>query len=337
MKRQILVTGGAGFIGSNFVKKICLRKEVRDEFDFIILDNLTYAGNYLNIQKEIELNGHLSFVKMDISDDKSIDNLFLNSNISGVINFAAESHVDRSIVSPKLFLETNTLGVLNLLNSSKKQRIKFENFRFLQISTDEVYGTLGINDPPFKETNNLLPNSPYSASKASADLLVRSFFETYKLPCIITRCSNNYGPLQNSEKLIPLMVLNALNNRPLPVYGNGENIRDWIFVDDHVEGVWAAFLNGIPGEIYNFGGNSEIKNIDLVKILLDKLNKPYNLIEFVIDRPGHDFRYAIDFSKANKILNWKPNTKFEDGIEKTIDWLRLAYNSKKILESQSLI
>lgn len=320
MKKHILLTGCAGFIGSNFVKKITCDTNVKSEYDFTIIDALTYAGRKQTIQKELDSQSHLQFIQMDIRDGQRVENLFNEIPFSGVIHFAAESHVDRSITEPNIFVETNVLGTLNLLNASLKAFQKRPEFRFAHVSTDEVYGTLSESDPAFSESTPLSPNSPYSASKASSDLLVRSYFETYKLNTVITRCSNNYGPFQFPEKLIPLMIQNATRNKKLPVYGDGRNIRDWIFVDDHNAGVWQAFLKGNAGEVYNFGGCSEKRNLDVVKSILQILNKPESLIQFVEDRKGHDWRYAIDYSKAQQELGWQPTVSFETGLQKTVQW-----------------
>ena len=323
MKKVLMMTGSAGFIGSNFVKTICCREDVKAQYDFVFVDALTYAGRIENIQQELDAHSHLTFVHADIRDSQKMHELFKKYNFDGVLNFAAESHVDRSIESPNIFVETNVLGTLNLLKESLAAFEKKPGFKYLQVSTDEVYGTLGMEDAPFTEQNPIAPNSPYSASKASADLLCRSYFETFKLPVVITRCSNNYGPLQVEEKFIPLMIKRALANEPLPVYGTGLNIRDWIFVDDHNDGVWAAFTQGHAGEVYNFGGNSERQNLDVAKLLLKHLGKPESLIQFVTDRKGHDFRYAIDYSKAQKELKWSPKVRFEeDGLLRTIEYYR---------------
>ncbi|MCO4755773.1 MAG: dTDP-glucose 4,6-dehydratase [Bacteriovoracaceae bacterium] len=315
MSKKILLTGCAGFIGSNFVKEIAVNEK---GYNFVVLDALTYAGHYPTIQKDIEGNDHLSFVEMDIRDKESIEKLFQTEKFDGVIHFAAESHVDNSITNPNIFVETNVLGTLNLLNSSLA--LNNPDFKFVHVSTDEVYGTLSETDPAFTENNPIEPNSPYSASKASSDLLVRSYFETYKFNAVITRCSNNYGPYQFPEKLIPLMISNALENKSLPVYGDGRNIRDWIYVADHNRGVWDCFLKGKAGEAYNFGGDAEKRNIDVVKTLLSVLDKSEDLITFVEDRKGHDWRYAMDFSKAVSDLGWKPQVTFEEGLKKTVDW-----------------
>lgn len=317
MKNKILLTGCAGFIGSNFLKTIACQNL---EYSFVVLDALTYAGHYPTIKQDIENNDHLSFIKMDIRNKEEIDALFEKEQFDGVIHFAAESHVDNSITNPNIFVETNVLGTLNLLNAAIKSENK--DLRFLHVSTDEVYGQLSETDPAFTEDNPIQPNSPYSASKASSDLLVRSYFETFKLNTVITRCSNNYGPYQFPEKLIPLMISNALNDKPLPVYGNGQNIRDWIYVDDHNTGVWQAYLNGKPGSVYNLGGDSERRNLDVVKNIISELGKTEELITFVEDRKGHDWRYAIDFSKSKEELKWSPSIAFEIGIKKTISWYR---------------
>ncbi|KYG64045.1 dTDP-glucose 4,6-dehydratase [Bdellovibrio bacteriovorus] len=320
MKQTVLLTGCAGFIGSNFVKTVACRADIKALYDFVIVDALTYAGNLENIKPELDAHSHLKFHQIDIRDSQKIHDLFKKYAFSGVINFAAESHVDRSIESPNIFVETNVLGTLNLLKESLALFEAKGNFKYLQISTDEVYGTLQMEDAPFTETTPLAPNSPYSASKASADLICRSFFETFKLPVVITRCSNNYGPLQVEEKFIPLMIKRALANEPLPIYGTGMNIRDWIYVDDHNEGVWKVFTNGTAGEVYNLGGASERQNLDVAKMILKALGKPESLLKFVTDRKGHDFRYAINFSKTQKELGWSPKVRFEEeGLNRTIE------------------
>ncbi|MBT5094537.1 MAG: dTDP-glucose 4,6-dehydratase, partial [Halobacteriovoraceae bacterium] len=281
-------------------------------------DSLTYAGHFPSIEKDLQENDHLSFVKMDIRESEKISQLFAEESFDGVLHFAAESHVDNSIKDPNLFVATNVMGTLNLLRASQENAK--EGFRFLHVSTDEVYGTLGENDPAFCEETPLATNSPYSASKAGSDLLVRSYFHTFGLDTVITRCSNNYGPFQFPEKLIPLMIFRAQKDQELPVYGDGRNIRDWIYVEDHNEGVWAAFTKGKAGEVYNLGGASEKRNIEVVKTLLEKLKKPESLIAYVEDRKGHDWRYAINFSKAERELGWAPTVTFEAGLQKTIDW-----------------
>ncbi len=320
MKQTVLLTGCAGFIGSNFIKTITCRDSIKAQYDFVILDALTYAGRLENIQAHLDAHKHLTFVKGDIRDTKLVHELFQKYNFSGVLNFAAESHVDRSIENPNIFVETNVLGTLNLLKESLNLFEKNPAFKYLQVSTDEVYGTLQMEDPAFTEDTPISPNSPYSASKASADLMCRAFFETYKMPVVITRCSNNYGPYQVEEKFIPLMIKRALANEKLPIYGTGMNIRDWIYVDDHNEGVWLAFTKGKAGEVYNLGGNSERQNLDVAKMILKHLGKPESLLSFVTDRKGHDFRYAINYSKAQKELGWNPTVRFEEeGLDKTIE------------------
>ncbi len=318
--KRILLTGCAGFIGSNFVKTIACSPEIKKEYQFDIIDALTYAGRKETIQKELNENKHLNFFQVDIRDAEKVSALFLKNKYDGVIHFAAESHVDNSIKNPNIFVETNVLGTLNLLNSSLKTYRDNQSFRFLHISTDEVYGQLTEDEPAFTENHQIKPSSPYSASKASSDLLVKAYYETFKLPVMITRCSNNYGPYQFPEKLLPVMISKAKNNEKLPVYGDGRNIRDWIYVDDHNRGVWAVFTKGKNGEVYNLGGDSEKRNIDVVKTILKTMNKPEELISFVTDRLGHDWRYAMDFSKIENELGWRPQVKFEEGIQKTIEW-----------------
>ncbi len=312
--KNILVTGGMGFIGSNFVRYIL---ELNQDFKIINIDKLTYAGNPENlIDINIKHSNCYTFYRKDICDSNSIDKIIKKEKIDYIINFAAESHVDRSIDKPTTFCNTNIMGTQSLLNAAKINKIK----KFVQISTDEVYGSLNFNDSPFTEQTSLTPNSPYSASKASADLLVSAYHKTFGLPINITRCSNNYGSYQFPEKLIPLMINNALNNKELPIYGEGINIRDWIFVTDHCAAILKILLNGRIGETYNIGGDSEIANIDLVKRILRQLDKPESLITFVKDRPGHDLRYAINHNKITRELNWKPEIKFNRGLELTIKW-----------------
>ena len=311
--KNVLVTGGAGFIGSNFINYILGK---RDDYNIINLDKLTYAGNLENLIHS-EKNKNYRFIKGDITNSELIDYIFRRYDIKYVINFAAESHVDRSILGSELFFKSNVLGTHVLLDASKK----YETEKFLQISTDEVYGSLG-NNGLFKETSPLHPNSPYSASKASADLMALSFHHTFDIPVIITRCSNNFGPYQFPEKLIPLMIINALNGKKLPVYGDGMNVRDWIYVIDHSKAVEQVLEKGVPGEVYNIGANNEMRNIEIVKLILKELDKSENIIEFVKDRPGHDRRYAIDSSKIESGLGWKPEFKFDTAITKTIKWYR---------------
>lgn len=320
MKKNIILTGCCGFIGSNFLKTITLTKENKDQYNFIILDLITYAGNFQNIENDLKENDHLFFHQTDLRDAKAVDELFQKYNPSGVIHFAAESHVDRSIENPNIFVETNVLGTMNLLNSSLKIHRNNKDFRFLHVSTDEVYGQLSETDPAFTETTPIAPSSPYSASKASSDLLVNAYHHTYGLNTVMTRCSNNYGPYQFPEKFIPVIIQKTLNNKKLPIYGEGKNIRDWIYVDDHNDGVWATFLRGKAGEVYNFGGQSERRNIDVAKTVLKQLGKSEDLLEYVTDRLGHDFRYAINFEKAQRELNWSPKITFETGLKLTINW-----------------
>lgn len=310
----ILITGGMGFIGSNFVKFLL---NLNQDFKILNVDKLTYAGNPENLKEfEQKYPKNYVFYKADICDFDLIDDITVKESVEYIVNFAAESHVDRSINNPNIFVKTNVNGTQTLLNVAKKNKIK----KFLQISTDEVYGSLNLKDPPFKETTRLTPNSPYSASKASADLLIRSYYKTFGLPVNITRCSNNYGPYQFPEKLIPLMINNALNGKELPVYGDGMNIRDWIHVNDHCSAILKVLLEGKVGEIYNIGGDSELTNLELVKQLLKIVDKPESLITFVKDRPGHDLRYAINHDKITKELNWKPEIKFEEGLKMTVQW-----------------
>ena len=311
---QILITGGAGFIGSNFIFYM-LKKH--PDYRIICLDKLTYAGN-LSTLKSVSRHPNFCFVKADICDSEEVDRIFSGKRPDIVVNFAAESHVDRSIDNPGLFLKTNITGTQVLMDACRKYGIR----RFHQISTDEVYGDLPSDRPDlfFTENTPLHPSSPYSASKAGADLLVLSYYRTYGLPVTISRCSNNYGPYQFPEKLIPLMIIHALNDQPLPVYGQGVNVRDWLYVEDHCKAIDLIIHNGKIGELYNIGGHNEMRNIDIVRLICRKLGKPESLITYVADRKGHDLRYAIDPSKINAELGWQPETRFEDGIGKTIQW-----------------
>ena len=310
----VLVTGGAGFIGSNFVYHM-LKKY--PDYKIICVDCLTYAGNLSTLEKALE-NPNFIFLKTDICDREEIYKIFDEHKPDIVVNFAAESHVDRSIENPEVFLKTNILGTQVLMDACRKYGIT----RYHQVSTDEVYGDLPLDRPDmfFTEETPLHTSSPYSASKASADLLVLAYYRTYNLPITISRCSNNYGPYHFPEKLIPLMIANALADKPLPVYGKGENVRDWLYVEDHCEAIDLIIHKGKAGEVYNVGGHNEMKNIDIVKLICKKLDKPESLITFVTDRKGHDLRYAIDPAKISKELGWLPKTKFSDGIEKTIKW-----------------
>jgi dTDP-glucose 4,6-dehydratase len=308
---KIFVTGGAGFIGSNFIHKVLKENPSLKILNF---DALTYAGN-LNNLVSLEGNPNYAFVKGDIRNKEFLEYILEDYKPDGIINFAAESHVDRSINDSSPFISTNINGTLNLLECTKNMGIK----NYLQVSTDEVYGSLGT-EGLFTEDSNITPNSPYSASKASADHLVNAFVHTFGINAKITRCSNNYGAYQFPEKLIPLMINNALNDKDLPVYGDGMNVRDWIHVDDHADAIWQVFLNGNKGEVYNVGGNAEKPNIEIVKLLLEKLNKPESLIKYVKDRPGHDRRYAIDNTKIKTELGWEPKVTFEQGMEATVNW-----------------
>lgn len=323
--KNILVTGGAGFIGSNFVKFIL---GSHPNYSIVNVDVLTYAGNLENLS-EIADNPKYHFVKADIRDRKKIDKVFQEFQIDTVINLAAETHVDRSIEDPDVFLTTNIIGTQVLLDVAKKNwkcnpkdkycRKYKDGVKFLQVSTDEVYGALGSTGF-FMEDMPLKPNSPYSASKASADLIVRVYHKTFGLPINITRCSNNYGPYQFPEKLIPLMINNCINNEDLPVYGDGMQVRDWLHVHDHCVAIDEVLHNGVDGEIYNIGGNNERSNIDIVKLIISVIGKSESLIKYVKDRPGHDRRYAIDNTKITSHLNWKPVYTFERGIKETIEW-----------------
>lgn len=313
-RKKVLVTGGAGFIGSNFVYYM-LKKY--PGYRIVNLDLLTYAGNLETLETAEKMPGY-SFVKGDIADRSFINELFKKEQFDIVINFAAESHVDRSITDPEIFARTNIVGTQVLLEASKEHGVK----RYHQVSTDEVYGDLPIDKPDlfFTEYTSLNPSSPYSASKSSADMLVLAYHRTFGLPVTISRCSNNYGPYQFPEKLIPLMITNALSDKPLPVYGNGENVRDWLYVEDHCRAIDLIIHKGLAGEVYNVGGHNEMKNIDIVRLICKELGKPELLIKYVEDRKGHDKRYAIDPAKIYKTLGWLPETKFSDGIKLTIDW-----------------
>ncbi|BFH71109.1 dTDP-glucose 4,6-dehydratase [Paenibacillus dendritiformis] len=307
---RLIVTGGAGFIGSNFVIYM-LNKYPK--YKIVNVDALTYAGNLENLS-EIQDNPNYCFVKADIADPQAMEKLF-GEGVDVVVNFAAESHVDRSILDPEIFVKTNVLGTQVLLDAAKKYRIT----KFVQISTDEVYGSLGETGL-FSETTPLAPNSPYSASKAGGDLLVRAYHETFGLPVNITRCSNNYGPYQFPEKLIPLMIANALNDKQLPIYGDGLNVRDWLYVEDHCSAIDLVIHKGRDGEVYNIGGNNERTNTHIVRTILEQLGKPESLIKYVEDRLGHDRRYGIDATKITIDLGWKPKHTFETGIKETIEW-----------------
>ena len=326
-QRKVLITGGAGFIGSNFVHHWCEKYNDR----VVVLDALTYAGNRENLASLVD-NKNFRFVQGNIGDRALVDSLLREEEIDTIAHFAAESHVDRSILEPGAFIQTNVVGTFSLLESFRhhwEQRGKLNSDRFLHVSTDEVYGSLAPDDPAFSETTPYAPNSPYSASKAGSDHLVRAYYETYKLPTIITNCSNNYGSYHFPEKLIPLMCINILLGKSLPVYGDGQNIRDWLYVGDHCRALDVVLHQGKPGETYNIGGNNEIKNIDLVNKICELMNElapdlpvspAQKLITYVKDRPGHDRRYAIDATKIKTELGWTPTETVETGLRKTVEW-----------------
>jgi dTDP-glucose 4,6-dehydratase len=322
------VTGGAGFIGSNFIRWI-LRNDPK--VHLVNLDLLTYAGNLESLEDVAEAHGsrgdgRYRFVQADVRDLSAVTGVLRSEAQSHpapdcIVHMAAESHVDRSIMGPAIFVDTNVRGTLTLLEACRAElEARSRPFRFIQVSTDEVYGTLGPADPAFTETTPLAPNSPYSASKAAADLLVRSYGETFELPVIITRCSNNYGPYQFPEKLVPLMITRALGNEPLPLYGDGQNVRDWLHVDDHSAAIWAVLTRGKLRDVYNIGSGTEVTNVDLVRQLLRVLDKPESLIRYVIDRPGHDRRYAMNTAKVTCTLGWSPTYAFDDGLARTVEW-----------------
>ena len=310
----IIVTGGAGFIGSNFIFYM-LKKY--PEYRIVCIDKLTYAGNLATLKSVIDAD-NFRFVKADICDEEAVDKLFEEEKPNIVVNFAAESHVDRSIENPNIFLQTNIMGTATLMNACLKYGID----RYHQVSTDEVYGDLPLDRPDlfFTEETPIHTSSPYSSSKAGADLLVLAYNRTFGLPVTISRCSNNYGPYHFPEKLIPLMIANALNDKPLPVYGEGINVRDWLYVEDHCKAIDLIIHKGRVGEVYNVGGHNEMRNIDIVKLICKELDKPESLITYVSDRKGHDMRYAIDPTKIHNELGWFPDTRFEDGIKETITW-----------------
>ncbi len=311
---KMLITGGAGFIGSNF---IFYMRKMHPDYDLVCVDKLTYAGNLETLASVMD-DPKFRFIRADIADRSEICRIFEAEKPDTVVNFAAESHVDRSIENPAVFLETNVMGTQVLLDASRKYGVK----RYHQVSTDEVYGDLPLDRPDlfFTEETPLHTSSPYSASKASADLLCNAYQRTYGMPITISRCSNNYGPYQFPEKLIPLMIANALADKPLPVYGEGLNVRDWLYVEDHCAAIDRILEKGQVGQVYNIGGHNEMRNIDIVKIILKALDKPESLITHVTDRKGHDMRYAIDPEKIHRELGWLPETKFADGIQKTIQW-----------------
>lgn len=311
---KMLITGGAGFIGSNFIFYML---QTHPDYELICLDKLTYAGNLKTLEPVME-QANFKFVKADIADRQAVFDLFAAEKPNVVVNFAAESHVDRSIENPGVFLQTNVIGTQVLLDACRQFGVE----RYHQVSTDEVYGDLPLDRPDlfFTEQTPLHTSSPYSASKAGADLLCNAYQRTYNLPITISRCSNNYGPYQFPEKLIPLMIANALADKPLPVYGEGLNVRDWLYVEDHCRAIDLILQNGEAGQVYNIGGHNEMRNIDIVKLILKTLGKPESLITFVTDRKGHDMRYAIDPTFIHEKLGWLPETRFADGIQKTIEW-----------------
>lgn len=311
--KNILITGGAGFIGSNFLNHFV---PFRDDYFFVNLDKLTYAGNLENLAG-IETRNNYRFIKGDIANNELVDFIFKEYKIDGVINFAAESHVDRSILGSQVFYQSNVIGTNVLLEAARRYNVE----KFLQVSTDEVYGSLGA-EGLFTENTPISPNSPYSSSKASADLMAMSFYHTYGMPVVISRCSNNYGKLQFPEKLIPLMTINAMSDKKLPVYGDGMNVRDWIYVIDHNRAIMNVFEKGRTGEVYNIGASQEMTNIEIIKLILGILGKPDSLIEYVKDRPGHDKRYAIDSSKIQTELGWQPEYRFEEAIIRTVEWYK---------------
>ena len=327
--RIVLITGGAGFIGSHFVRYVF---QAHQETNVINLDALTYAGSKENLEDVIKYDRH-KFVHGDICDQYLVKSLLREQAIDTVVHFAAESHVDRSIVGPDPFIRTNVHGTFNLLEETRRFWLEEKHWsktqcRFHHVSTDEVYGSLGHDDPPFTETSPYAPSSPYSASKAASDHLVRAYQHTYQLPTTITHCSNNYGPYQHQEKFIPTVIRMCLNERPIPVYGDGSNIRDWLYVEDHCVAIWKVIESGRIGQTYNIGGLNQVRNLDVVKLLCrtladalsEKQEKFLKLISFVTDRPGHDWRYAIDSQKIQGELGWQPTNKFERGIRKTVDW-----------------
>ena len=312
--KNIMITGAAGFIGANFAELMV--KKYEGKYNFVIFDKLTYAGNIENLNN---IKDKITFVKADICDFDKVMETYKKYDIDAVVHFAAESHVDNSIKTPFIFTQTNVLGTHTLLEAAKQFWGEGSPNRFVHVSTDEVYGTLG-EEGYFTEKSPIQPNSPYSASKASSDLIALAYSETFKMNVCVTNCSNNYGAYQHHEKLIPHMISLALQDKPLPVYGEGLNIRDWLYVEDHCEAIDAVLHNGVKGERYNIGGHNEKRNIEIVKLILKRLNKPESLITFVEDRKGHDYRYAIDPTKIHNELGWLPKTKFEDGIVLTIDW-----------------
>ena len=313
MNNNILITGAAGFIGANFVEYFTKK---HPDYNIIVVDKLTYAGNLDNLKK---VEDKITFIQADICDFEKMKEIFEKYDINGVIHFAAESHVDNSIKNPFIFTHTNVIGTHTMLETAKLKWKEGSKNKFVHISTDEVYGSLG-EEGYFTENSQIMPSSPYSSSKASSDLIALAYEQTYKMNINVTNCSNNYGPYQHNEKLIPHMIKLAINNQKLPVYGEGLNIRDWLYVEDHCEAIDLVYHKGISGQRYNIGGHNERRNIDIVKLILQRLGKSEDLIEHIADRKGHDYRYAIDPTKIKSELGWEPKTKFEDGIVKTIDW-----------------
>lgn len=311
---NVLVTGGCGFIGANFVHQ---QRRLYPTDRLVILDALTYCGNLANLEGLTHDPG-LAFVRGDICDAELVAQLFRDEHFDAVVHFAAESHVDRSILGPMPFVRTNVIGTTTLLEATRKA----QTAKFIHVSTDEVYGTLSPTDPAFTEQTPLSPRSPYAASKAASDHLALAYAHTYGMPVVVTRCSNNYGPYQFPEKLLPLMILSAMEDKPLPVYGDGMQVRDWIYVDDHCAGIDAALRRGTPGEVYNFGGHAERPNLEMVYSVLDLVQKPRSLIRFVADRPGHDRRYAVDCEKAERELGWRARWTLSDGLRETVRWYR---------------
>lgn len=312
--KRMLITGGCGFIGANFVRFVL----DNSDYEICVLDALTYAGRKDNLPSNPDSKKRLEFVHGNIDDVDCVNRLFKTNDFDIVFNFAAESHVDRSIESTAPFIQSNIVGTHTLLEAA----MRYDTLRFVQISSDEVYGSLDLEDDAFTEGHPIEPNSPYSASKASADLLIRSYHHTFGFPAIITRCSNNYGPYQHVEKFIPKIVTNAMRDKSIPVYGKGKNIRDWIYVSDHCEAIWLAGMKGVIGEVYNIGSGNELENIEIVKFILDVMGKPHSLIEFVTDRLGHDLRYAMNYDKISKELSWSPWVDFLEGIRHTVNWYR---------------
>jgi dTDP-glucose 4,6-dehydratase len=319
MSKHILITGGAGFIGSNFIHYLL----ANTDYEITNVDALTYAANLENLNP-IQQSDRYRFIQCDIGNENELKSVF-EQEFEVIINFAAESHVDRSIQNAHPFIYTNINGTFNLLQAVLLGKAK----KMIQISTDEVYGSLGTLDPPFTEETVLAPNNPYSASKASADLLVRSFYETHQLPLIITRCSNNYGPMQHTEKFIPKIISNALNDKKIPLYGDGLNIRDWIYVEDHCRAIHIVLENGTPGGIYNIGGSEEKTNREVIEVILGQLGKEPRLIQYVEDRKGHDRRYSMDFTKISRELGWKQKFSFSEGMKQTIEWYKNRWNERR--------